>query len=114
MDRIDAHNVKRGALLDALRLGHPTFIASRLAFGLYWSVERKEVARAYRDWLGVEAHAPADVGNLYALLVYLGAVHDEATQTFYGVELRGESEEERGVRGEGRGGRRFERGRVKV
>ena len=107
MDRIDAYNVRRGAFLDALRVDHPTFVAHRLAFGAYWSVERKEVARAYRDWLGVDAHAPADAGNLYALLVYLGAVHDEATQTFYGVGLRGtarsERRGERSEKGEGRG-----------
>lgn len=88
MKRIDAHNVKRGEMLDALRMGHPTFIAQKLAFDSHWSVEKRKVAEAYTDWLGVEDFAPADVGNLYALLVYLGAVHNESTETFHGVGLR--------------------------
>ncbi len=85
---IDSRNIKRGAALDALRFHHPEFIAQRLEFGSQWSVERREVAEAYTDWLGVEDFAPADVGNLYALLVYLGAVHNEDTKRFYGVGLR--------------------------
>ena len=113
MGRIDAYNVKRGALLDALRLDHPTFVAHRLAFGAYWSVARRDVAKAYREWLGVETHSPADAGNLYALLVYLGAVHDDATERFYGVGLKGEERaerregncEERAERREGREGK---------
>lgn len=88
MESIDSHNIKRGAALDALRCHHPEFIAQRLEFGSQWSVERREVAKAYTDWLGVEEFAPADVGNLYALLVYLGAVHNEDTKRFYGVGLR--------------------------
>lgn len=88
MESIDFHNIKRGAALDALRCHHPEFIAQRLEFGSQWSVESNEVAEAYTDWLGVEDFAPADVGNLYALLIYLGAVHNEDTKRFYGVGLR--------------------------
>ena len=88
MERIDPHNIRRGEVLDALRFDHPAFIAQRLEFGPDLSVKRSDFAADYKEWRGIEDFSPADMRNLYSLLVYLGVVHNEAAKTFHGVGLR--------------------------
>lgn len=103
MERIDPHHVRRGNALDELRFAHPAFIAQRLQFGRDLSVEGRDVAKVYTEWLGVKDFAPADVGNLYALLMYLGVAHNETTRTFHGVGLRAQPQPPLSPQGGGRG-----------
>lgn len=88
MERIEPHSLRRGEVLDALRLDHPAFIVERLEFGPDLSVKRSVLAADYKEWRGIKDFSPADMRNLYSLLVYLGLDHNEATKTFHGVRLR--------------------------